>query len=829
MHIELFTATMDKAEEPQCQTGTCYLTDVPYEIFDNFTNRIDIVSLKYLVLTCRGLASSLRPILIQRDIDSRTYNSLAWACFFNQVDLGRACLELGANPNAAFFREDRDKTRLSFYEKENYPDLYQKRKHREESMHPVFPTKTVFGVPLFLESGCASRSALNVAVYRDNVDMVKLLLEFGAALIEMRPKINLEGLFNGHPSQPIGTAGSFSHPNALCHVRSVSMAKALFEAGAARHVNFAGVSGYTPLEMVLATCSRYKIGQEVELTEPELRAVVKLFLDNGAQTRRQSLAGGSLLGAIATDYFSVIKLILDHCNFNPADEMEDHGTALELVLGEHQRQNCFDDETSLPSSTQARILNMMLAAGLSPHYDVPGMGPVLQTVLKDQPRFRYFFRSVQTIINSVSDLNHTSPTVLSPLATAVVSVAHDDDEDNIVTLVRAGAGLDHPSLWAGGFTPLMFATGDPIPVRAFGNLVRFGSDLGAVRKLSPKGPSMSVLQCLLTGFPEQHFGWEDEMDADLYRRGVADVKFKSDDYTRSPIPEGHYEVRRREKFRVFIEGGLRGAHFYTSNARHVLNWALENLYYQDLEWALEMLLPHYQATKMPGDTESPIWALFSLTRVENYLQFGVMTQTLRIAEMLLKHGVAITTEDREQGQTILHRIAQLPNGEPTMFNLTRATECGKPLDFAQEGTSLHAVRWEDEFSSSGAPHFRSTTHPWTRLPRSKHLKRYVDARNHVIAQMVALFIRHGIDFHARDGNGKTAYELFHPGRPKDIIDRIPMELRDLRKEKAILDEQEAILDMRVEALEKEVEKLRPRLSEGSKKEQSEDEGSEDAP
>ncbi|KAH6894732.1 ankyrin repeat-containing domain protein [Thelonectria olida] len=766
------------------------ITSVPVEIINLVAEQLNQADIKCLLLTCQELASILQPLMVRRDIDDKIYNSLSWACYFNHVSLGRTCMEMGAFPNAAFFLHPSQG--LPFQGKENWPDSYESRLHHDHFEFPVYPTKKLLGIPLFYQSECASRSALSVATKRDHLDMVKLLLEFGADIVEKRRGMrhNVNGFTANHPSRPYGDARHFSHEVIMSHVRSVPVAEALLAAGAAYEINYAGFSGYTPLEMLLSSCSRYRLSLLPELTEPELHALVRIFLENGAQTKRANEAAGPLLAAIATDYLSVFQLLLEHTTMDLDNEDEEHSAVLSIALGEDQ--TCFDDDCPLPESTRGRILTMMFDTGISPNHIIAGQGPLLHTAIMKNSH-----RSAQVLISHEADVNFTDPSNLSPLATAIACSGHtmDIETEFIVPLIRAGADIDQPSLWSGGFTPLMVAAADMISHRIFENLLQFGANRGAIRRMSPNGSLTSVLQCIVTGLPKSDFEWEDVAERGLYSdsglyslRSDPDRRFERDSI---------FERRRKNKFATFISRGITPAHFYTNDGRHVINWAIENLYQYDLEWAIETLLPQYHESKLPSDTESPILTLFSVRRVETYLAFGTIHQTLRITEALVKKGITVTTKDRmEGGETVLHRVSRLRQGYPDESDLELATSLGEHLDFGLDLSNESEV-WNLKFKANGAPRFMSTTRHWSRLPVKKHMSLYVDARNYVITRMIELFMRHGVDLYAEDANGKTAFERIE----EDILLGIPQDLRDLGREKEIVDSKMAKLRDKIEKTE----------------------------
>ncbi|KAI5465022.1 ankyrin repeat-containing domain protein [Mariannaea sp. PMI_226] len=752
----------------------CQICFIPQEILNLILNYLhDEPDLKCLVLTCHRLAARVRPVMMQRDITNRIYNSLSWACFFGDTSLGQSCLDMGASPNAAFFwSESRG---IGFERKVNLGDAYETRFDHDDFEFPVYPTKTVSKIPLLYSSECGSCSALSLATKRNHVGIVRLLVEYGADLIEKRRTVPDPVYYHMHhrssSSVRYGENSRFSHEAVVSHVRSVEVAKVLLAADPTDHVNYSGKSGYTPLEMLLASCSKYSRSLRQRLTESELYSLTKLFLLNGARTKRVNPHGGSVLAAVATGYMSVVQLVLSYTTLDFSAGDEDHLAALLLAIGDSQ--HVFRDRQPLDETTQAQLLSLLLDAGLSPNQHIEGRGTLLNIEIAARNH-----QAAQLLLDRGANPNFTDSSNLSPISKAIqVCLGSIDAEDEfIVPLLRAGADIDQPSLWSGGFTPLMLATGDCIPSRLFENLVRFGADRNTVRRLSPKSRPMTVLQCLLAGFPNPDFEVEEPTRNLLKQNKLETIRRPEESHTRAGTT---WEMRRKEKLLNFTTLPLVPSHFLTSNGQHLVNWAIENLYHVDLEWAIESILPYYHQTKLPSDAQSPLWALYSDVRVEKYLAFGTLYQTLRITEAMLSLG--ITAEGMMHGKTILHRVCALDQSEPHIRNLRSATSLGHELDFGQD-LSVHAAHWNSSLNSRGVPRFTSTTQNWKRLPKMKHWARYMSCRLCIIGLLIETFMKYGMDLYAQDDTGRTAYELI---KSEEVLERISLQLRDLEKEATI--------------------------------------------
>ncbi|KAM6529212.1 hypothetical protein FALCPG4_007358 [Fusarium falciforme] len=595
--------------------------------------------------------------MMRRDIDDGVYNSLSWACYFGDVAIGRRCLEMGASPDAAFLL-DPDRRLLPFQKKPNWPDTYERGLTGYSYEVTVHPTRKLGGIPIFYQSECSSCSALSLATRRDHVGMVKLLLSYGAKVIERRrPDTEPDDFPTRHLSEWHGFQGAgenYSHEAVISHVRSIEAAEALLGAGAAKHINHTGVDGYTPLETLLSSCSIYSNSLQPGLTETQLHALVELFLKNGAQTARVNRNTGCMTGALATGYLSIVKLILEH---SPG------------VMDAQHRQ----------------VLNLVF----------------------------------------------------------------------IIPLVRAGADVDQPSLRPGGFTPLMFAASDMVSDRIFLDLLALVPAAGIP--------------------PPTNFDWDGiEHNSSLQ----AILQPLHNDHEAEATTDSFWWDRRCAKF-TSLFANTESPGFYTHDGRHYLHWAIDNLYYTNLEWAVDMLLPAYLANLRSSDDECPFWRLFSVTRVEKYLAFGTLYQTLRIAEKLVNQG--ISPKETEAGETILHRVCRLYQGMPDRAVLEKALSLGHRLDFGGDLTD-RAREWTDQLHAKMSDRFTSTTRSWTRVPKPKHLGRYMNCRLRIIAFIVELFMRQGVDLYSEDRGGKTAFEGITDDR---ILEWIPKELRDLEKEAEI--------------------------------------------
>ncbi|KAI8711227.1 F-box domain-containing protein [Fusarium sp. LHS14.1] len=751
------------------QETSCSVSSLPWEIINSISDRLDQADIKCLLQTCRNLAATVAPIMMRRDIDDGIYNSLSWACYFGDVAIGRRCLDMGASPDAAFLL-DPDRRLLPFQRKPNWPDTYERGLTEYSYEVTAHPTRKLSRIPLFYQSECSSCSALSLATRRDHVGMVKLLLSYGAKVIERRrPSPEPDDFPTRHLSEWHGFQGvgeNYSHEAVISHVRSIDTAEALLGAGAAKYINHTGADGYTPLETLLSSCSIYSNSLRPGLTETQLHALVELFLNNGAKTTRVNRNTGCMIGALATGYLSVVRLILE-----PSPDVMDpaqHRQILNLVVS---TGDLFEYGDRCPIDRD-RLFGVLLEAGVSPNTSLDHGVPLLHTTLQ---LGRY--RAAQMLLDRGADPNFTNISTVSPITKVLCQCAGPTDFENefIIPLVRAGADVDQPSLRPGGFTPLMFAASDMVSDRIFQDLLALGADCMAVRRLSPEYPPTSVVQCLLLGSPPTNFDWDD-----IEHNSSLQVTFQPlhNDHEAEATTDSFWWNRRCAKF-ASLFANIQPPEFYTPDGQHYLHWAIDNLYYTNLEWAVDMLLPTYRANLRPSDYECPFWRLFSITRVEEYLAFGTLYQTLRIAEKLVNEG--LSPKETDGGETILHRVCRLYQGTPDRAILEKAASLGHRLDFGGDLTN-RAREWTDQLHAKMSDRFTSTTRSWTRVPKPKHLGRYMNCRLRIIAFIVELFMRQGVNLYAEDEGGKTAFEAITDDR---ILEWIPKELRDLEIEAGI--------------------------------------------
>lgn len=477
-----------------------------------------------------------------------------------------------------------------------------------------------------------------------------------------------------------------------------------------------------------------------------------------------------MIAAIETRCAAVVELVLRSGSLSLQDSNGEFADALMLVMGS-QKVLKRGSPICLRSSFSKQLFDIFFSTGISPNESLPGFGrPLSRAVAED------LAWSARSLISQGADINFTDTNTLCPLAQAMVSfpfnfLAGHFLEDDMISLVDdglvtelsiLGANMDQPSFTPKGFTPLMFATGDRVPALVFDILIEFGASRGNIGQLYPNGPTLSVLQCLLSGFPPPQ-------DAAFY----AKHELRSLRYS---FPHAMEELKylkamekcRKAKFETLIQPPLDPATFHTDDGLHVLHWAIENLEGWDLTWAMDMLIPQYASTETSLDTKSPLATFFNPDRVSNSMAFGTLFQTCRFVEGIVELGFQPT-------DSLLHRICKLRGGlsSPAVWGLMEPTTRNN-LDFAPQ--FLGVVQKEN-------PRFNNKhrAHPsllqFRDLTRSE--KAYREHRTKTISKIITLFIKHGANFYACDSDGKTPYEH---AKIHNTLNGIPKKWRDVHKE-----------------------------------------------
>lgn len=466
----------------------------------------------------------------------------------------------------------------------------------------------------------------------------------------------------------------------------------------------------------------------------------------------------------------MVELVLKSGSLSLQDSNGEFADALMLVLGSHKALKR-GAPICLGLSFSKQLFDIFFSTGISPNESLPGFGrPLSRAVAED------LAWSVSLLISHGADINYTDTNTLCPLAQAMVSFPHnflaghflEDDiislvDDSLVTeLSILGANMDQPSCTPEGFTPLMFATGDRVPSLVFDILIEFGATRENTGRLHPGGPKLSVLQCLLSGFPPAQDA------AFCAKHELRSLRYSFNYAIEDPKYLKAVEKCRKSKFESLIQPPLDPATFHTEDGVHVLHWAIENLQGWDLAWAMDMLIPQYASTETSLDTKSPFLTFFHPDRVRNSMAFGTLFQTCRFVEGIVELG--FQPED-----SLLLRICKLRGGlsSPAVWGLM-GLRTRNNLDFSPQ--FLGIVQKEN-------PRFTNKyrAHPsllqFRDLTRSE--KAYREHRTKTISKIITLLIKNGANFYACDSDGKTAYEH---AKIHNTLNGIPKKWRDVRKE-----------------------------------------------
>ncbi|KAL6408872.1 hypothetical protein AUP68_07819 [Ilyonectria robusta] len=739
------------------------ISKLPDEILLNIMGHLRAHDAQNLLRTCRRFGHGLRNEVLRRDIKTKTYNSLLCACQFGDADLAKRCLLAGASPNAAFCSHRRPEKR----------DRYSR--HLSSACHlkhecPVVPTEPFEApwLPRYGQSCCA----LTMAIELNQIAVMRVLLGFWdnesnvpaekASLVERRPKgphpLNRD---NFSPSRWLP-----HHPVALSHVQSLEAAQLLVAAGEATgdtHINDTGNMVYTPLEVILYRRKQMTNSEPQKKAEKELFSIVKFLLDNGAHARQRNgpLMGINtprpLLSAIETGCQSIIQLMLQSGPLDVQNAAGEYVYGFGLAI---QGLNSNTSDVISPTlgihrkEGRDRLLNTFLKAGASPNDPVGGgKRPLSRAILGE------CYVCVKSLLQWNADPNFTDSD--TPCALVQSLTGYHSCTETVASLftllLEYGANVNTPSLTPQGFTPLMFATSPSVLPSTFDVLLWHGAERGATGQLSPGGPKLSVLQCLIWGFTEAR----SDGDVQAFRRIPLRITCRSYHNLENP-----YELPLDlvSKFDSFIAPSLESSHFQTDDGRHILNWAIDNLYGEALSWAIKLLVPFYKSTKLATDEETPLSTFFSTARAQGYLMFGSLPAAYEALHIMLECNLDAFEGDRLG--TILHQICKLPTvllgeSDPEMWSQVLNT-CDVGPNYETEFLRNVKVDCDKEDLKEFGRHGTGMVFLFGMKIRKQELEKfkrgYKPCRAGTIAQMIVLFLERGVDIHTQGPDGESAYD-----------------------------------------------------------------------
>ncbi|KAH6885413.1 hypothetical protein B0T10DRAFT_577104 [Thelonectria olida] len=783
---------------------------LPKEIILKILENLGAVDARNFIVTCRTFGFNFCNDILVNDIKTRVYNSLAWACYSGDATLALQCLRFGASPNAVFLHPKSARDQMEHYQQERLKVAFE---------FPVFPTISTYkkDLPDVNFTSCA----LHIATRENHIGVMKALLGFRdnqldksvetADVVQRRSNTYMDEVDLQLDRQCTG------HPVALTHARTAEAVRLLLAAGEAQgdtHINDTGgtLATVKPLNAIMLSYNE-EVAPTSLLRDPipddELEAIAKLLIGSGAHTRRvraeilTSDSRSPLQDAIVAGLPSVIAPIIRGGPWNTVEVRHECFLAYSMVL-DNERDEMMQIQirpTRRPrKAPYDKMLAAFMEAGVSPNDDLPDRRRPMKLVM-----IQHSVELLKVLLEYKADPNLTDINNLSPLALSMFATKHPSGvsrtQDLITELLASGANINQPSLHPMGFTPLMFATGDAVKPPIFDRLIRDGANRGHIGRLSSSGPILSVLQCLLLGFPfpNPETYRKDKLTFD--RHELKRLLRPPTGYGSCQIilesPDSH-RIRTR-KFRSFIATEILREWFYTATRRHVLNWVIDKFFGSDLPWAVKLLARHYENSKVVKDKETPLAVFFSPHRINGYLKFGTLDNQYQAVEAMLNSGLA----ELESGklQDILIRVCQL---SPTFSDVEDAeawervrdmSRCN--LDFSQQfvekmfklrprrvrnpGLYAQFIRQDPRYQPT-FPVFAPLLFN-VRLQEVSEVKEaYKKHRGRNIAKIIMLFLEKGVDFYAEGPDGETACS--HAMR-HGTLQYVEEQWRNLKKEKQI--------------------------------------------
>lgn len=607
--------------------------------------------------TCRFLHRIIKDFMIGQDVTSKTGDALFWACENDNAGLVKYILDKGASPHTFFCfcgrpgERETSKAKAEYAAKTGRPLLEPVCEHDSSRPHVMYPKN----------GELVEVSALVLATRSNSLAVMKILLDHGAHVIEKNGVV-IPG--NIMPWD----ARLFKHRSVLSHARSVEAAEMLVKADPDA-INDPANTRYMPLEVILA--------QRLDDTpsdqdKKDLFNIVKFLVSKGALPRRQNcrnmllnttFTGGPLQLALAVNCEDIVKLLLVSDRVGTEDQSDESTEAFIRLISPVSANQRFGPAPGSESkgAVKYRYIESFVMAGFP--LNKPLMAGIYPLTLAIQEREQ---PTVEQLVHLGADSNFTDAVNMHPLALSVSKTRNlwvrDAAELNLPRLQINPAllevcNVDGRSFHGEGFTPLMFAASDMIKPECFKALIDNGADVSLTGRLFPSSPTMSLLQCVLQGFPRA----QNEEQEELYTSLDLLLLRPSRIAMRIPAFRHYFATtsweRRSVKVGEFFLHAESPDDFYTPDGESILKWAIENLYSHDMRAVAEIATPICSMMKSPNDRAACLDALFSPSRCKDYLEFGTLDLTLQMAEILLAQGMPEI--EPIQGDTLLHRVCSI--------------------------------------------------------------------------------------------------------------------------------------------------------------------------
>ncbi|KAM0344065.1 hypothetical protein ACHAPU_007968 [Fusarium lateritium] len=599
---------------------------MPWELLQDLVPLLSVADCAAMARSCRPFHVFFQPQIFPKDIEDEEFKSLLWACCNGDADFARRALEAGARPNAFFCTCTENKCSWSLWDP--FSRLTPGEQALEKYPHFVHSTRRIRA------PGLSEGSALTLATACDHPQVIKVLLDAGAKTREYHPKHMSESR-DVRPYEPEKDTSS-EHGVVFSYARSGAAVKTLAEHGERDDImNSGNARRMFPIQVALIRSSSRLTSTGPIIAEPELYELVKAMLiytpglrycigePQWSRIQSRVFDDAILLLAMGTGSSRIFKHIYRDCR--PPEKYEGFLEMRDLVITElihpgflRQQGEHFNARVDLSREESLAMFSVILRR------EYPSRQPMACGVTALGMAIMVGNREIVNLIRN----EDRRPGIDCTLAVEVWATrwqaldgspelvsSYDDPLDStylngIHYRLLQEADINGRCFFEQGFTPLMIATGDLIQPGTFRTLLEHGADPSLTGRLHPTVPAVSVLQCLLQGFPNAIIIAGKWFDEDKLRQLRLPLGHSSIQYQNLPVPLIEIaEQTRKAKMRAFIQhtqllhDDARRTCFYTPNGKHILNWATEKLDQTSLQWALDVLMPIYWHTRRSDDND----------------------------------------------------------------------------------------------------------------------------------------------------------------------------------------------------------------------------------